>query len=192
MCVTLARVVTRSPGPCLDGPKGDSQVRQDARGEGPPMKGTIMATLRVLIADDYAAIRAALTRALQSQPDIEVVGEASDGYAAVRLVAKLQPDIVLMDVNMPGLDGIEATRRIVQKSPAIKVIGLSVHCFEFYARQMLEAGAHAYVLKDGDIDELIEVIEAVCRGQMYVSPAVVGGGDGHSRLRTPRRLLRTG
>jgi DNA-binding NarL/FixJ family response regulator len=156
------------------------------------MKGTIMGTLRVLIADDYAAIRAALTRALQSQPDIEVVGEASDGYAAVRLAAKLRPDVVLMDVNMPGLDGIEATHRIVQEDPGVKVIGLSVHCFEFYARQMLDAGAHAYVLKDGDIDELIEVIEAVCRGQTYVSPAVVGGGDGHSRLRMPRRLLRTG
>lgn len=156
------------------------------------MKGITMGTLRVLIADDYATMRMVLRRALQSEPDIQVVGEASDGCAAVRLAAKLKPDVVLMDVNMPGLDGIEATRRIVRADPGIKVIGLSVHCFEFYARQMLEAGAHAYLLKDGDIDELIEVIESVCRGQIYISPAVVAGGCGGSRLKMPRRLLRTG
>jgi len=150
-----------------------------------------MATVRVLIADDYATMRMALTRALQSEPDIEVVGEASDGYAAVRLAERLRPEVVLMDINMPGLDGIEATRRIVQEDPGIKVIGLSVHCLEFYARQMLDAGAHAYVLKDGDIDELIEVIEAVCRGQTYVSAAVVGSG-GRSRLKMPRRSVSTG
>ena len=97
-----------------------------------------------------------------------------------------------MDVNMPGLDGIEATRRIVQEDSRVKVIGLSVHCFEFYARQMLDAGARAYVLKDGDIDELIEVIEAVCRGRTYVSPAVVAGRFGRSGWERPRRLLRTG
>jgi DNA-binding NarL/FixJ family response regulator len=151
-----------------------------------------MATVRVLIADDFAVMRTALTRALQSEPDLEVVGEASDGYTAVRLVEQLRPDVVLMDINMPGLDGIEATRRIVQGDSSIKVIGLSVHCFEFYARRMLEAGAHAYVLKDGDIDELIEVIEAVCTGQTYVSPAVVGSGCGRSRLRMPRRLVNAG
>ena len=156
------------------------------------MKGRNMGTLRVLIADDYAAMRAALTRALQSEPDIEVVGEASDGYAAVRQAAKLKPDVVLMDVNMPGLDGIEATHRIVAGDPNVKIIGLSVHCFEFYARQMLDAGAHAYILKDGDIDELIEVIESVCRGQMYVSPAVMASGGGGSRVKMPRRLLRAG
>ena len=151
-----------------------------------------MATVRVLIADDYAAMRAALTRALQSEPDIEVVGEASDGYAAVRLAERLKPEVVLMDINMPGLDGIEATRRIVREDPDTKVIGLSVHAFELFARKMLEAGAHAYVLKDGDIHELLEVIASVCRGQMYVSSAVVGNGCGPSGLNMPRRLLRTG
>lgn len=156
------------------------------------MKGTKMATVRVLVADDYAAIRTALTRALQEDPNIEVVGTASDGYAAVLLAERLRPDVVLMDVNMPGLNGIEATRHIVHEDPGIKVIGLSVHCSEFYARQMFDAGARAYLLKDGDIDELIEVIETVCRGQTYVSAAVVGNGCGRSRLIMPRRLVNTG
>ena len=93
---------------------------------------------------------------------------------------------------MPGLNGIEATRRIVRADLAVKVVGLSVHCFEFYARQMLDAGARAYVLKDGDVDELIDVIKAVCRGQTYVSPAVVAAGPGSSGRDMPRRLLRTG
>jgi len=151
-----------------------------------------MATVRVLVADDYAAMRAVLTRALQSEPGIEVVGEATDGYAAVRLAERLKPEVVLMDINMPGLDGIEATRRITREDPDIKVIGLSVHAFEFFARRMLEAGARAYLLKDGNINELVEVIESVSRGQMYVSSAVVGNGGGPSTLKMPRRLLRTG
>jgi DNA-binding NarL/FixJ family response regulator len=151
-----------------------------------------MTNVRVMIADDYAAMRTALTRALETEPEIEVVGEAADGYAAVRLAEKLRPDVVIMDINMPGLDGIEATRCIVQRDPNVKVIGLSVHCFEFYARQMLEAGAHAYVLKDIDIGELIEVIEAVCRGQTYVSSEVVGFGCRRSRLRMPHQLSPVG
>jgi len=151
-----------------------------------------MATVRILIADDYAVLRTALARVLRSEPQFEVVGEASDGYAAVLLAAQLKPDIVLMDISMPRLDGIEATRCIVRQNPNVKVIGLSVHCFEFYAKRMLAAGAQAYVLKDGDIGELIEVIEDVCRGQTYVSSEVVNFGGGRSRLKMPRRLSRIG
>ena len=154
--------------------------------------GTEMATVRVLIADDHAAMRAVLVQALQSEAYIEVVGEAPDGCAAVRLAEKLTPDVVLMDINMPGLNGIEATRHIVQRNSDIKVIGLSVHCWEFYARQMFEAGARAYLLKDGDIGELLDAIDAVCRGRTYISPAMVNSGWPMSRLRTSWRLSHTG
>ncbi len=150
-----------------------------------------MATVRILIADDYTPLRTALARVLRLEPQFEVVGEAPDGYAAVLLAAQLKPDIVLMDISMPRLDGIEATRCIVRQNPNIKVIGLSVHCFEFYAKQMLAAGAQAYVLKDGDVGELVEAIEEVCRGQTYVSSEVVNYG-GRSRLKMPSRLSRIG
>lgn len=151
-----------------------------------------MANVRVMIADDYAAMRTALTQALATEPGIEVVGEAADGYAAFLLADRLRPDVVLMDISMPGLDGIEATRRIVQRHPDIKVIGLSMHCFESYARRMLDAGARGYVPKDADVAELLEAIGAVCRGQTYVSSEVVGSGCRRSRLRGPRRLSHVG
>jgi DNA-binding NarL/FixJ family response regulator len=151
-----------------------------------------MRNVRVLIADDYAAVRTALAKALCCEPGIEVVGEASDGYSAVVLAEKLKPDVVLMDVNMPRLDGVEATRCIVQRDPRIKVIGLSVHCFDFLAQRMLDAGANAYVLKDGDVGELLEVIEGVCLGRTYVSSAVLGLDRPSARLRMPRRLSHAG
>jgi len=151
-----------------------------------------MATVRILVADDYAALRTVLARGLSAEPEIEVVGEAADGYSAVLLAGRLKPDIVLMDINMPGLDGIEATRRIVRQYPQIQVIGLSVHSFEFYARRLFEAGARGYVLKDGDMDELLEAIATVRSGRTYVSAEVMGLGRGWSRLKRPRQLSRSG
>jgi two-component system NarL family response regulator len=114
--------------------------------------------MRILIADDHAAVRRSLTQALQVEPGIEVVGEASDGAAAIRLAKQLTPDDVLMDVVMPQVDGIEATRQIMRDCPHIRIIGLSVHDSMAYTARMLDAGASAYLLKDCDLESLLREI----------------------------------
>ena len=145
-----------------------------------------MANVRVMIADDYAALRTVLARALRAEPGIEVVGEAADGYAAVRLAEKLRPDVVLMDINMPGLDGFEATRCIVQRDPQRQGYRPIYALLRLLCPADARGRTRAYVLKDADIGELIEVIEAVCRGETYVSSEVVGlGGRRSTRVHTP-------
>jgi CheY-like chemotaxis protein len=131
---------------------GLEPVNVDAHGR------NAVAKTRILIADDHAAVRRSLVQALQDEPGIEVVGEARDGGAAIRLAGQLRPDVVLMDVVMPQVDGIEATRQIVREHPEIRVIGLSVHDSMAYAARMLEAGACAYLLKDCDMQDLVREI----------------------------------
>lgn len=127
---------------------------------------------RILIADDHAAVRQSLTQALRSEPDVEVVGEAPDGRSAVRLAKELKPDVVFMDVVMPTLNGFEATRQILEQCPRVRIIALSVHASRAYASRMLKAGACAYVLKDGDVQELLDAVDAVSHGQTYLSPGL--------------------
>lgn len=128
--------------------------------------------MRVLIADDHAAVRRSLAQALKSEPDVEVIGEAADGSSAVEMARELEPDVILMDVVMPCLNGIEATREILQQCPGVRIIALSVHDSKTYASRMLQAGARAYVLKDGDMQELLHAVDAVSHGQTYLSPAL--------------------
>ena len=119
---------------------------------------TVSASVRVMIVDDHRIVRTALAGLLEGTDGIDVVGEAADGCEAVELVAKLQPDAVVMDVTMPRMDGIEATRRVRDLLPGVRVIGLSMHDRDDMAEAMCEAGASAYVSKGGPPEELIRVL----------------------------------
>jgi len=132
--------------------------------------------VRVLIADDHVALRRSLIRALQADGGMEVVGEAGDGGLAVEMAKTLNPDVVIMDVVMPRINGIDATRQIVHDCPHTQVIGLSVHTSKAYATRMFKAGASAYVLKGGDLDELVHAVEAVSHGETYLSPEIIDPG----------------
>jgi NarL family two-component system response regulator LiaR len=125
--------------------------------------------VRVLIAEDHAAMRQSLVQALRCESDFEVVGEVADGIAAVQLAAQLKPEVVIMDIVMARLNGIEATRRIKKDHPEIQVVGLSVHSSRGYVAHMLAAGARAYVLKDDGTEELFRAIRGVCEGQTCLS-----------------------
>jgi len=150
--------------------------------------------LRIVLADDHALVRAGLRKLLESLPDIEVVGEAEDGRAALALVASHKPDLVLMDIAMPGLNGIEAAARLSREHPQVRALILSMHQNEDYVRQALRAGAAGYLLKDAAPVELELAIKAVLRGETYLSPAVSKGvmSDYVQRLRgedTPGEAL---
>jgi DNA-binding NarL/FixJ family response regulator len=132
-------------------------------------------TTRVLLADDHTLVRAGLRKLLESIPGMEVVGEAGDGLALLELAEKLQPKVVLMDIAMPGLNGLEATARITKSWPDIRVLILSMHQSAEYVRQALRHGAVAYLLKDAAPLELEWALAAVLRGETYLSPAVSKG-----------------
>jgi DNA-binding NarL/FixJ family response regulator len=131
-------------------------------------------SIKILLTDDHAIIRQGLRSLLEKQPDIEVVAEAEDGRQAFELVRKLLPDIVVMDVSMPNLNGIEATRQIHREFPAVKVIALSMHSNRRFVGDMLKAGAAGYILKEGLFDELVQAIHAIENGDIYLSPRVTG------------------
>ncbi len=128
--------------------------------------------MRILIADDHAIVRQGLRSLIESQGGMEIVGEAEDGQRAVRLAAESSPDVVIMDVTMPDLNGVEATRQIVQKNPNVKVIVLSMHPDKHIVKESLKAGASGYVLKSYLFDELCRALEAVAAGGHYLSPRI--------------------
>jgi two-component system, NarL family, response regulator NreC len=127
---------------------------------------------RILLADDHGVVRKGLRFLLESEPDLEVVGEAADGRQAVDLAAELKPDIIVMDIAMPRLNGIEATRQIVRDRPETSVIMLSMHSDEEYLVRTLTAGAKGYLLKDSAEGELVRAIKSVSEGKPYFSPAI--------------------
>ena len=128
--------------------------------------------IRVLLADDHAILRKGVGMSVNAQPDMEVVGEAKTGREAIQEAIELKPDIVVMDVSMPDLNGIEGTRQICEQLPHAKVIGLSMHRDSVYVREILRAGARGYLLKDSDDDDLLRAIRAVSRGEAFLSPAI--------------------
>ncbi|MGA2172959.1 MAG: response regulator transcription factor [Sedimentisphaerales bacterium] len=129
---------------------------------------------RILLVDDHAIIRQGLCSLLEKQPDIEVVGAADDGRKAIQLVRETAPDIVIMDISMPNLNGIDATRKIVGESNNVKVIALSIHSSQRFVTEMLKAGASGYILKECLFDELVEAIQTVLNGGIYLSPKITG------------------
>jgi len=131
-------------------------------------------SVRVLLVDDHRMMREGLRALLAVAPDIEIVGEASDGRTALDLVRTLLPDVVVMDVGMPELNGVEATRRIRAEHAGVKVIALSTHTDKSYVHHMLEAGACGYVLKISAHDELLRAVRAASRGRTYLSPEIAG------------------
>jgi len=131
-------------------------------------------SLRILLADDHGIIRQGLRSLLEKQPDMQVVAEAEDGRTALSLVRELVPDIVVMDVTMPNLNGIEATGQIVHEFPEVKVIALSIHSNRRFVADMLKAGASGYVLKECLFDELAQAIRTAAAGGTYLSPRITG------------------
>lgn len=128
--------------------------------------------LRIMLADDHRLFRDGLRTLLSQQSDMEVVGEAVDGPGVLTSARELRPDILLMDISMPGLNGIEATRRVLAEYPTIRIIMLSMHADQRYVSESLRAGALGYVLKDSAIDELLTAIRTVSRGQRFLSGSI--------------------
>ncbi len=156
-----------------------------------------MPALRVLLADDHALVRAGMRSLLRDIEGVEVVGEAADGGQALALAERARPDVVLLDIAMKGMNGLEAAARLRELHPGIKVIILSMHASEEYVLQALRAGAAAYLIKDSATAELELALRSVMRGETYLSPAIsrqvvegyvqrVGAGAGEDPL-TPRQ-----
>ncbi|EGL82054.1 two component transcriptional regulator, LuxR family [Caldalkalibacillus thermarum TA2.A1] len=130
--------------------------------------------ISILIIDDHTMFREGVKRVIEMNPDFEVVGQAGDGEEAMRLVQELKPDVILMDINMPKMNGVEATEEILRHSPDSKIIILSIHEDESYVFRTLQAGAKGYLLKEMDIDALSEAIRIVHEGGAYIHPRVTG------------------
>lgn len=133
-----------------------------------------MDKLRILIADDHAVLRYGLKALVNSQPDMEVIGEADNGRAALQKAADLRPDVVVMDVSMPEMDGLRATERLKQSFPSIKVLALTAHEDNGYLRHLFEAGASGFLLKRAAKEELIQAIHTVAADRAYVDPTLAG------------------
>ena len=133
-----------------------------------------MAKIRVVVVDDHTLIRQGIVGLLNSQPDIEVVGEAGDGHEALAAAIELAPDVLLMDISMPGMSGLAATAEVKARCPDVHVLILTIHDREDYLFQALRAGASGYVLKGADVQDLLAAVRSAYRGQVYLYPSIAG------------------
>lgn len=129
-------------------------------------------SIRIIVADDHRIVRNGLRTLLKSEPDIEVIAEAENGRKTIQLTRELSPDVVIMDITMPDLNGIEATRQILAEFPQVKIVALSMHHHEQFISGMFMAGASGYLLKDCSVEELTAAIHAATKGEVYLSPGV--------------------
>lgn len=129
-------------------------------------------TIRVVVVDDHTLVRQGIVGLLASQPDIDVVGQAGDAREALAVIASVAPDVVLMDIAMPGQSGLDATREIRDRFPAVQVLVVTIHDREDYLFQALRAGAAGYVLKGAEVQDLLEAVRAAQRGEVYLLPSV--------------------
>lgn len=130
--------------------------------------------IRILIVDDHTIVREGLRSLFENHQDMQIVGEADDGYKAVRIAGELRPDVVIMDIAMPHLNGIEATRRIIEQGLNTRVIALSMYADKRFVREMLKAGVSGYIVKDSAFDEIVHAVRIVYQGKMYLSTEIVG------------------
>ncbi len=133
-----------------------------------------MGKTKILIADDHTIVREGIRELLQKRGDFEVVGEAEDGVQALKLAVDLHPDVVLLDISMPNIDGLATTRQLKKRFPEMKVLILTIHDTEEYIYRILRHGADGYVVKEAAYDELVSAIQAVCLGKKYLSPSISG------------------
>ncbi len=129
-------------------------------------------SIRIILADDHAVLRHGLSKLLENEKDMEVIAQAKDGYSIINLAKELSPDVVIMDIGMPELNGIEATRQITKNCASVKVIALSMHSGKNFILEMFKAGASAYLLKDCEFEELINAIRTVITNKKYISPTI--------------------
>lgn len=153
----------------------------------------VMKRIRILLVDDHALVRQGFKMILVAQPDMEIVGEAGNGREAIQRAEELRPDIVVMDVAMPELNGIEATRRLLASLPHTRVIALSMHKDSVYVRETLRAGARGYLLKDSPAGDLVTAVRSVASGESYLSPGVSNAvlDDYRRHVTNPIDLLTT-
>jgi DNA-binding NarL/FixJ family response regulator len=128
--------------------------------------------IKILLADDHAIVRHGLAESLQKEEDMEIVGQAKNGLSAIDMVGEKIPDVVVMDISMPDINGIDATQEILRDFPNVKIIALSMHSAKKFIREMFKAGASGYLLKDCEYDELTNAIRLVISGKSYISPEI--------------------